>query len=104
MKSLMGNRIILFLLKALCTCGLYLGLEQLIELKTHGFCLQKIQADDLAYQVCWETPPLAPSEKAAVDALLAQPFYLIGAGSECFAFVSADGQAVIKFFKLNYTR
>ncbi len=93
-----------FLFKSLALLGLFIGLQQLIELKTHGFCLQKIQADDLPFQTRWETSALSEQEQNKLSTLLSEPFTLIGAGSECFAFVSADGAAVIKFFKLDHTR
>ncbi len=92
------------LLKFFVAIGLYIGLEQLIELKTHGFCLQRILADDLPFQAKWQTAPLSSEEQAEVNALLSQPYQMIGAGSECFAFASVDGKAVIKFFKLDRTR
>jgi hypothetical protein len=92
------------LIKFFVAIGLYIGLQQLIELKTHGFCLQRILADDLPFQAKWETSPLSAEEELEVDSLLSQPYHMIGAGSECFAFASADGRAVIKFFKLDHTR
>lgn len=95
---------ITFLLKSLIALGLFIGLQQLIELKTRGFCLQKIQADDLPFQTRWETAPLSLAQEGEIDALLSQPYTLIGSGSECFAFASADGKAVIKFFKLDHAR
>jgi hypothetical protein len=85
-------------------CAIYLGLEQLIELETKGFCLQKILAEDLPFRQEWETHPLSERENEQVDRILQQPFHLIGSGSECFAFMSEDGQTVIKFFKLSFAR
>lgn len=84
--------------------GSYLGLEQLIDLQTKGFCLQKILATDLPYNPQWEISPLTEEQKKEVDRVLQQPFRLIGSGSECFAFVSEDGKTVIKFFKLSFAR
>src|ERR1700722_12556252 len=98
------RKAVVFLLKCAMGLGLYIGIEQLVELRTLGFCLQKIQADDITYQQQWETSPLGCEEKMQIETLLSQPYHLIGAGSECFAFKSEDGQAVIKFFKLNHTR
>lgn len=93
-----------FALKFFLCIGVFIGLQQLIELKTHGFCLQRILADDLPFQPQWQTPVLSLEEHSEVDRLLSQPYRMIGAGSECFAFVSEDGTAVIKFFKLDHTR
>ncbi len=93
-----------FILKFIISIGLFVGLQQLIELKTHGFYLQKILATDLPYQARWETPALTSVEQSKIDELLSQPYRFIGAGSECFAFASDDGKAVIKFFKLDHAR
>jgi hypothetical protein len=93
-----------FLLKSILALGLFIGLQQLVEKKTRGFCLQRIQADDLPFQKKWETAPLSSEQSCEVDALLSQSYTLIGSGSECFAFASADGKAVIKFFKLDHAR
>lgn len=92
------------IIKFFTAIGLYIGLQQLIELKTHGFCLQRILANDLPFQAKWETPHLSNQKQDEVNDLLSQPYYMIGAGSECFAFASEDGKAVIKFFKLDHMR
>jgi hypothetical protein len=100
----MIKRAFIFFFKTILSVGLFIGVQQLIELKTHGFCLQKILADDLAFQAKWQTPALSLEEEREVDALLFQSYRMIGAGSECFAFVSEDKKAVIKFFKLDHAR
>lgn len=100
----MIKKVILFFLKFFIGIGLFIGLQQLIERKTLGFCLQKIQTDDLLDQQQWEASPLCIDEENEMRTLLSQPYHLIGAGSECFAFMSEDGQAVIKFFKLDHMR
>lgn len=73
-------------------------MQQLIELKTRGFCLQKISCDDLPYRQEWETEGAPPFD------LLSQSYTFLGAGSECFAFLSEDQTTVIKFFKLDLAR
>ncbi len=98
------KRISALFLKIFSGFALFVGLQQLIELKTLGFCLQKIQTDDLSYQQQWDVPSLSREEEHQMKRLLSQPYYLIGVGSECFAFMSEDGQAVIKFFKLDQAR
>lgn len=100
----MIRRTVKFLFKSILALGLFIGLQQLIEIKTRGFCLQKIQADDLPFQAHWETTPLTQTQESEIDALLSQPYTLLGSGSECYAFASADGKAVIKFFKLDHAR
>lgn len=88
----------------LCGFAVYLGLQQLIELKTRGFCLQKIFSRDLFINPEWDIGPLKEKEQTDVLHALDQPYTFLGAGSECFVFLSKDGKTVIKFFKLNLFR
>lgn len=78
----------------------FLGLQQLIEKETYGFCLQKILATDIPLCEDWQTLPPDTNILKRLD----QPYYFLGAGSECYAFLSADGKSVIKFFKLDKMR
>src|SRR5580700_8553627 len=94
----------LFFFKLFISIALFIGLQQLIERKTLGFCLTKIQTEDLPYQQQWEASHCSEEKQQQIRNLLSQPFYLMGVGSECFAFASKDGQAVIKFFKLDQMR
>ena len=84
----------------LIALALFFGLQQLVERWTYGFCLQKIFAADIPFKEGWET------HGQFIDVLkrLDQPYFFLGAGSECFAFLSADGESVIKFFKLDTMR
>jgi hypothetical protein len=100
----MIKKITFFFLKFIVGVALLIGLQQWIELKTLGFCLQKIQADDLPYQQQWDVSSPSSEEEHQIRIFLSQPYYLIGAGSECFAFRSEDGLTVMKFFKLDHTR
>jgi hypothetical protein len=78
----------------------YVALEQLVETQTRGFWVQRIQAEDLGPFHAGCASPLTPE----VERRLQQPYTFLGAGSECFAFLSADGETVIKFFKLDTWR
>jgi hypothetical protein len=100
----MIHRALIVCLKPLLAISLFIGLQQLIELKTRGFCLQKILSTDLPSSPKWQTPPLGMEEEQKIRQLLSQSYHMIGAGSECFAFVSDDGETVIKFFKLDHAR
>lgn len=80
--------------------ALFFGVQQLIEKQTYGFCLQKIFANDIPFHPEWETSPPEPDVLRRLD----QPYFFLGAGSECYAFLSADGKSVIKFFKLDKLR
>ena len=82
----------------------FVGLQKLCELNTRGFCLQRILDHDLPSQTTWQTAPLEARELQEISALLDQPYYLLGSGGECFAFVSQDHKFVIKFYKLNLGR
>ncbi len=93
-----------FALKAALALSLYVGVEQLVELQTRGFHLQKIIATDLVYNPEWENTPVSLEQKGEIEKLLAQRYRFLGAGSECFAFASEDGEVVIKFFKLDIFR
>ncbi len=88
------------LFKILFAIGIFLGLQQCIERVTRGFCLQKILCTDLPFHPQFEsTLPFSP-----IEPLLEQEYTFLGAGSECFAFLSQDGTTVIKFFKLDFAR
>ncbi len=63
-----------------------------------GFSLEAISAD-LPFNPAWETRALNDEEKREVDLALAQPYKYLGAGSQCYSFVSEDSKYVIKFVK-----
>lgn len=92
------------ILKIFLAALLYVSMEQLVEKQTHGFGVSRIQAKDLGVFPGCAAPSLSDAEKNRVKELLKQPYYLMGSGSECFAFFSADGSTVIKFFKLDVMR
>ena len=52
----------------------------------------------------WDIPKLEPESEAAIDKILQQPFTYIGKGSQSYAFASADGEYVLKFFKFKHLR
>jgi hypothetical protein len=68
---------------------LFFGVGHLCNKKTKGFSLYKIAPNSLT-EAGPEAPPLAE---------LDQPYFFLGRGGQSFAFVSADGKTVIKFFK-----
>ncbi len=65
-----------------------------------GFAIRKIRTH-LAYHKKWEVKNI-PSE--TVTSLLAQNYYYIGRGSQCYVFESEDRSLVLKFFRLNRYR
>jgi hypothetical protein len=81
--------------------SLFIGLQQLIELSTRGFYLEKILASDLITDSAWDS---GQQEEIPILEICKQPFTFLGAGSECFAFLSQDQTTVIKFFKVDLFR
>lgn len=72
---------------------LLFGLERFIRSQTEGFRIDKIFAD-FDPNPKWELPEQAPPQE-----LLHQSFYFLGSGVQCYAFLSEDGETVLKVFK-----
>jgi len=66
--------------------------------RTKGFSLKKITSYH-EYHPKWDIGPLSNEQDLLLNRISSQPFYYLGSGKECYAFVSADGELVIKFFK-----
>jgi hypothetical protein len=47
----------------------------------------------------WKVKSPSPDQRAQIDAILDQPFYYLGKGSHSFAFLSEDGDYVLKFHR-----
>ncbi|MCP5509859.1 MAG: hypothetical protein H7A39_05570 [Chlamydiales bacterium] len=73
----------------------FIAVERLCHLATDGFSLSRIQ---LRYQIddCYK--PDAPPDGLFLK--IDQPFRYLASGSQSFAFISKDGNYVLKFFKL----
>lgn len=69
--------------------------------KVFGFSVKKITSD-FKYHPEWEVSPSSGNELKALDGVFSQPFYYLGAGSQSYAFVSADGKTVLKFFRMKH--
>lgn len=52
----------------------------------------------------WEIEPLSPEEKDNLLSILQHPFFYIGKGAQSYAFLSEDGEHVVKFFKFKHLR
>lgn len=81
------------LIKFLLICLLFFGVDQAIRLKTQGFLLGKTKADFPPQQE-WEMENQPP-----IDSVIHQPFYFLGSGAQCYAFLSEDKTTVLKLFK-----
>lgn len=58
----------------------------------------------MPFQAAWEIPPLSPTERKQIEAILDQKFSYIGKGAQAYAFGSEDGKYVLKFFKFKHLR
>lgn len=70
---------------------------------TDDFRLSNITYE-LPHHAEWEIQPLGPFEKGRVEAALDQPYRYIGKGAQSYAFLSRDGNYVIKFFKFKHLK
>ncbi len=72
----------------------YYGFVQL-----SGFSQNKIYSD-FTFNEKWEpSSPLSKQEQSIVDPILDQPFFFLGKGVQCYAFISQDNTTVLKVFK-----
>lgn len=65
------------------------------------FSVKNISWDE-KLPVDWSSVRLTDNQKKEVDAILQQPFFPFGEGHQTYAFVSKDGQTVLKFIKFGY--
>ncbi len=63
-----------------------------------GFCVYKIE-NTFPVTDEWKTSQLSTCQLQEVEKICAQPFIYLGKGSQAYAFMSQDGQYVLKFFK-----
>jgi hypothetical protein len=93
MKKRRGFRI---LCQVICFAALFFLADRLCKKATDGFALE------------WIKYPLKDISTTAIDPeigkILRQPFHYLGRGGQCFAFLSDDGQFVLKVFKQHHLR
>ncbi len=78
--------------KIVLFCLAMVTLHYLCRTQTDGFSRLKVEAD-LPYEASWEGASIPD-----------QPFTYLGCGAQTFAFVSQDGQTVIKFYRHHRSR
>ena len=71
--------------------------------QTKGFCIKKILSSH-QYSPRWDLGPPSPEQDILLERVASQTFSFLGSGRECYAFVSEDGELVIKFFKQNHMK
>jgi hypothetical protein len=74
--------------------------ERLCYQATAGFQVSRIQTPNTV--TAFEETIVNPSMTIEVRKLLQQPFHFLGSGSQSYAFVSDDGQYVLKVFKQHH--
>lgn len=84
-----------------CSLLAVFGIAKFCEKQTDDFSVAYIHSD-LAPSPEWETK--LPESQAELNQALSQTFNYLGFGGQAYAFVSADQNYVIKFFKQRYFR
>lgn len=85
--------------KLLLFLFLLVAAERFSHSQTDGFMVSKILSDLPEDDPRWKSAPLTHSQREEMEHILDQPFFYLGGGHESYAFVSQDGQFVLKFFK-----
>lgn len=71
---------------------------------TEGFSIANITTD-FPYREEWEEPPLPPREQwDSIRQILKQRYVYLGKGAQTYAFLSEDGQYVMKFVKQKHLK
>lgn len=98
----MSNAKKCLLLFFLCAGGLF-GIGRLYYRLTDDF-----RESGIRYNLPFESentdliPPVSMQERAQIEEILNQRFTYIGKGAQVYAFLSADGKSVLKFFKCKH--
>lgn len=82
-------------LKALLFFACFVFVERLCHRATDGFSMMRIYPP---FQIDSSFDPTAPTQQ--ISNQLKQSYHYLGSGSQSFAFLSEDGNYVLKFFKL----
>ncbi len=97
------QRKLLFVFKVCLSVALFWGIERFCHKQTGGFQVVKILSSQQSGSP-EGLPQLSAGEKASLKTILSQPFYFLGRGGQSYAFVSEDGETVLKFFKQHHIR
>jgi hypothetical protein len=92
------KKAIRYLLTFIFLISAFYGLSRLYFRLTDGFRLANITSA-FPYQKEWEVHALDEQEQLVVSQVFNQPYFYLGKGCQAYAFLSQDGQYVIKFFK-----
>ncbi|SRR5581483_2432048 len=84
-------------------CISFYAVKKFCHAKTDGFQIVRITSDIPAEKE-WETLPLSFVDLNALQHIFAQPFRYLDSGGQSYAFLSEDGNIVLKFFKMHHLR
>ncbi len=96
MRKVFAKRLVLLLCLCVVGYGAYQGFL-LYKGRNDGFSIERIYTK-LPNSPEWEFAVSSEKQKEVV-AILAQPFHYLGHGFQFYAFESADGKYVLKFFR-----
>jgi hypothetical protein len=91
-------RFIFFCLKIALVIFAYTKISDYCDKKTDKFRTRRIYSN-LKFNTRWVASPSSQNNEAEVKSILSQNFSYLGSGGQCWAFLSDDGDYVIKFFK-----
>lgn len=91
------------LLKILLVLVSFYAVSRFCHQQTRGFQITKIQSKHHADPHA-QLPLPSGEEQEQLNAIFSQPFYFLGSGGQCYAFVSEDQKTVLKFFKKHHIR
>ena len=97
------NKNLKWLLYVLAIIAVIWGSVRIYFRLTHDFRLNNI-THHMPHHQEWEIEPLSAENAEKIDAILNQKFHYIGKGAQSYAFVSDDGNYVLKFFKFKHLR
>ncbi len=95
----MNRKFIYSILFLIC----FTALERFCHKQTHGFRPYKVYSTGPKNPL-WKTSLPADFTPKQIQSILSQPFYFLNSGGESYAFVSKDGEYVLKFFKHHHMR
>ncbi len=81
----------------------FISIERLYYHYTGAFSLANITYESTPFQPIASTS-LITLEKETLSKILNQPFSFLGKGNQTYAFLSADGEYVLKFFKFGHLK
>ncbi|QVL54955.1 MAG: hypothetical protein KFB95_06450 [Simkaniaceae bacterium] len=94
-----------YILSGAVALGIFLCVLTYVSciMRTKGFSYKKIHSL-YGYDSRWDFGLPSPEQAALLDRVSTQTFSPLGSGRECYAFVSEDGEIVVKFFKQKHMR